>query len=225
MSSRTLSDLDLKISYKTTDADDPINEFYIPCLNHSVEFFRSVGYFRSSIFLITGKAIIDFAKRGGKIHLICSPELTQEDMDTISAGKDSIESITTRYINDDIDSLLEQSEDKYAVKVLATLLKVQALEVKIAIKEGGSGIYHAKAGIFSDSQKNQVSFIGSANETWNAWDHRGNHEIIEVFCSWKDAERVQQHKLDFDHLWKSNTPGVRTIKFPEAMKEKLIKVV
>ena len=53
MNNENLTDLDLKISYKTTDADDPINEFYIPCLNHSEEFFRSVGYFRSSIFLIT----------------------------------------------------------------------------------------------------------------------------------------------------------------------------
>jgi superfamily II DNA or RNA helicase len=224
MAIQNLSQIDLKISYQT-DVDDPINEFYLPCLNNSIEFFRAVGYFRSSIFLITGESIIDFVKRGGKINLICSPELTQQDMDAIASGKASVESLTDEYIECDIESLLEQSEENYAIKVLATLIKVKALEVKVAFKELGSGIYHAKTGVFRDSIGNQVSFIGSANETWSAWDPMGNHEIIEVFCSWrKDAERVQKHKSDFDRLWEGNTPGVRTIHFPEAMEKQLIRI-
>jgi superfamily II DNA or RNA helicase len=224
MTAQNLSQIDLKISYQT-DVDDPINEFYLPCLNNSIEFFRAVGYFRSSIFLITGESIIDFVKRGGKINLICSPELTQQDMDAIASGKASLESLTDEYIEYDIETMLEQSEENYAIKVLATLIKVKALEVKIALKELGSGIYHAKTGVFRDPIGNQVSFIGSANETWSAWDPKGNHEIIEVFCSWrKDAERVQKHMSDFDRLWHGLTPGVKTIQFPEAMEKQLIRV-
>jgi len=224
MEKNNLKNIDLKISYKTSSKDNPINEFYIPCLEHSNKFYRSVGYFRSSIFLITGQAVIDFAKRGGEMFLICSPELTQEDIDTISKGKDSIEGIANKYIKKDIEKLLEQSEENYSVKILATLLKVESLKIKIALKEIGNGIYHAKSGIFSDIKNNQVSFIGSANETWNAWDHRGNHEIIEVFSSWEDSNRVSQHKQDFDDLWNGNTSGITTIEFPDAMKEKLLKV-
>jgi superfamily II DNA or RNA helicase len=224
MNERNLSTLDLKISYQT-EVDDPINGFYLPCLNQAKEFYRAVGYFRSSIFLITGEAIINYVKAGGKIKLICSPEITQQDMDAIESGKSNNEEVVNQYVYRDIEDLISESNENYAITVLATLIKINALEIKIAIKQSQRGIFHAKIGVFKDDLNNQVSFIGSANESWSGWDPEGNHEIIDVFCSWKeDSERVAKHKQDFDKLWYGLTPGIDTRNFSDAMRDQIIKI-
>ena len=224
MNERNLSTLDLKISYQT-EVDDPINGFYLPCLNQAKEFYRAVGYFRSSIFLITGEAIINYVKAGGRIKLICSPELTQQDMDAIESGKSNNEEVVNQYVYRDIEDLISESNENYAITVLATLIKINALEIKIAIKQSQRGIFHAKIGVFKDDLNNQVSFIGSANESWSGWDPEGNHEIIDVFCSWKeDSERVAKHKQDFDKLWYGLTPGIDTRNFSDAMRDQIIKI-
>ena len=224
MNERNLSTLDLKISYQT-EVDDPINGFYLPCLDQSIDFYRAVGYFRSSIFLITGESIVNFAKRGGKIKLICSPEMAKHDRDAIEQGLSDVKSLMQEYIKYDIDALIDESDNNYSIKVLATLIKTNVLEIKIAIKESGSGIFHAKIGVFEDKNNNQVSFIGSANESWSGWDADGNHEIIDVFCSWRaDSQRVLKHKQDFENLWLGKTPGVKTLEFDEALRDEIIQI-
>lgn len=220
----SLSDLNLAISYRTGE-DDPVNDFYIPCLNNSNYFYRAVGYFRSSIFLITGEAVIEFVKKGGKIMLICSPELTKEDIDAIESGKANLEDVSLEYISDDLEKMLELADSNYNVKVLATLVKLNAISIQIAFTEKGNGIFHSKLGIFKDNKDNMVSFIGSANESWSAWHETANREHVEVFCSWKeDKHRVLKHKGDFDRLWNGTFAGVKTVAFPDAMKQKLVKV-
>ena len=69
---------------------------------------------------------------------------------------------------------------------MASLVASEALDIRIATRPGEVGIYHEKVGIFRDDFGNTVSFIGSANETWNAWHERGNYESVEVFCSSKE---------------------------------------
>jgi superfamily II DNA or RNA helicase len=223
-STELLKNIPLKISYRTGE-DDPIRDFYIPCIKVSKNFFRAVGYFRSSIFMITGTDVINFAKQGGKIYLICSPELTKEDIDVINNEKATAEQHILEFIQSDLNNMLNEYKENYSIVVLATLIKVNALEIKIAIPEKGTGIFHSKIGIFEDAEKNLVSFIGSANESWSAWHEIGNREHIEVFSSWTDdRDRVIKHKSDFEKMWCSEFSGIRTIKFPDAMKEKIIRI-
>ena len=82
---KDLSSLDLKTDYRT-GRDNAIDSFYAPCLESSKNYFRAVGYFRSSIFILTGEYVINFVKSGGVIHLICSPSLTSEDVRAIEEG-------------------------------------------------------------------------------------------------------------------------------------------
>ena len=80
-----LAEFDFKTEYRSLK-EDPAASFYRPCLLNSTVYKRAVGYFRSSVYLVIGPSIIEFARRGGKISLICSPELSSEDIDGIAAG-------------------------------------------------------------------------------------------------------------------------------------------
>lgn len=210
--------LDLRSEYRTGMCD-PISEFYVPCLHNSSLYKRAVGYFRSSIYLITGPAIVDFARRGGKIQLICSPELNARDFDTISTSYLDRENVAKARLVEEIDCLLADSSTEYPIRVLATLVAVGVLEIKIAIRSPSQGLYHEKIGIFIDEALNRVSFIGSANESWSGWHPHGNFESVEVFCSWRHSledERSARHEANFDRLWAGKTPEVQIIPFPEA---------
>lgn len=218
-----LATLALDAHYRTGDRD-PVSGFYKPCLDAAVTYDRAVGYFRSSIFAIIGQPFVDFARRGGKARFICSPSITEEDAQAIASGYVQRDEAVERAISRDIDALLSDPAAGHSAKLLATFIKVGALDMKIAIRSGGNGIYHEKIGIFDDARGHQVSFLGSANETWSAWHAEGNHESIEVFRSWLPADeaRVQSHHKIFDLLWRGETPGVDTIEFPEAQRRKLL---
>lgn len=218
-----LAALALDTHYRTGERD-PVAGFYKLCLDAASNYDRAVGYFRSSIFAIIGQAFLDFARRGGKARFICSPSITEEDAQAIAAGYVQRDEAVERAVARDIDALLSDPSALHRAKLLATFIKCGALDIKIAIRSGGNGIYHEKIGIFDDGRGHQVSFLGSANETWSAWHAEGNHESIEVFSSWLPADevRVQSHQRIFNLLWKGETPGVDTIDFPEAQRSKLL---
>ncbi|MGZ8160338.1 MAG: DEAD/DEAH box helicase family protein [Methylobacter sp.] len=220
-----LANLRLQTDYRT-GSSDPIMDLYVPCLHQSILYKRAVGYFRSSVYLVAGTAVIDFARRGGKIQLVCSPELDTNDTETIRVSYLKREEIASAHLIDEIERLLANPETKYPTRVLATLVSVGALEIKIAIRKPSQGLYHEKIGVFIDEAHNRVSFIGSANESWSGWHPQGNFESIEVFCSWRhsiEEERSARHEANFDNLWVGNTPAVQTLPFPEAVRHCLCK--
>ncbi len=220
-----LSTLPLDSHYRTGERD-PVTGFYKPCLDASITYDRAVGYFRSSIFAVIGQPFLDFARRGGKARFICSPSITEEDVKAIESGYLQRDQAIERAITRDVDELLSDPASDHRAKLLATFIKFGTLDIKLAIRSGGNGIYHEKIGIFSDGNSHHVSFLGSANETWSAWHAEGNHESIEVFRSWlsTDEIRVQSHRKIFDLLWKGETLGVDTIEFPEAQRRKILSV-
>ena len=220
-----LASLTLQTEYRT-GSSDPIMNLYVPCLRQSILYKRAVGYFRSSVYLVAGVAVIDFARRGGKIQLVCSPELEASDVETIRVGYLEREEIASERLIEEIERLLADPATRFQTRVLATLVAVGALEIKIAIRQSSQGLYHEKIGVFIDEAHNRVSFIGSANESWSGWHPQGNFESIEVFCSWRhriEEERSARHEANFDNLWAGNTPEVQTLPFPDAVRHCLCK--
>jgi superfamily II DNA or RNA helicase len=212
-----LSRLQFKTEYRSLK-DDPAEEFYEPCLLTAASYKRAVGYFRSSVFLVVGSSILEFARRGGRISLICSPELTSEDIAGIAAGYAKRTEVIESHLVSHIDSLLSEKGTSYQTQVLATLIAVGALNIKVALRADRNGVYHEKIGIFKDNIGNAVSFKGSTNETWSGWHIEGNFESIEVFCSWRgglEATRVENHERHFDNLWSGTDPDVEVFDFPE----------
>lgn len=211
-----LSQQQFKTEYRSLK-ENPVREFYVPCLQHAIVYKRAVGYFRSSVYLVVGQNILDFARRGGRIYLICSPELSAEDIDGIAAGYSKRDEVVERLLVTEIDRLLADSNTAYPTRVLATLIATGALDIQVALRADRRGVYHEKIGIFKDSLDHRVSFKGSTNETWSGWHLEGNFESIEVFCSWRgglEAIRVRNHETHFDSLWSGIDPDVDVFSFP-----------
>ena len=168
----------------------------------------------------------DFALRGGRMRLICSPGIPPDDLLAIEEGLQLRDSLTSSLLKD-LSAVLENPSDRPVVRLLATLIALGRLDVKIAYKPGVTGIYHEKRGIFSDSV-DTVSFVGSNNETLSAWDPQLNHESFEVFTSWanaSDAERVERHIRDFEALWRGQTPGLVVSDIPDVPRDEILKHV
>ena len=215
----SLQDIELELGY-STGSDDLINRFYIPCLNAASRYDRAVGYFRSTLFAITGVALSDFASRGGAMRLVCSPHLRTADMEAINRGYEIRDILEQRLIWE-INEVVQYPENQPVLRLLASLIAIGAMEIRLAFRLDSKGLFHSKIGIFRD-EDTAVSFIGSSNESFMAWDSLGNHEAFEVFTSWMgDSERVRRHIDYFERLWESDEPGVRTYEFPEPAKEML----
>lgn len=218
-----LADLTLQTSYRS-GRDALIDDFYVPCLQEAVRYDRAVGYFSSSLYQIVGLAFTDFARRGGRLRLVCSPALTPEDFEAMKEG-DAIGRRAQETVREDLERLLNNPAAVPATKLLATLIANEIMEVRIAFAEKPNGLFHDKLGIFEDLDGKRVSFRGSANETWRAWGY--NHESFDVSCSWRNEQellRTREHADSFQEVWRGREPGVLTARLDQVTREQLVAI-
>lgn len=216
----SLLDVNLKKEYRSP-RDDIVNEFYIPLLKESILYKRSVGFFSSSSLLEISYGITKLINNKGKIQLIVSPNLSEEDIDAINKGyevrEDVIERALLQYITEPHNYFEEER-----LNLLATLIAEEKLDIKIAfsLKNQRLGLYHEKLGLMYDSDNNIIAFSGSMNETENAFVN--NYEIVDVFTSWEDKDRVDIKEKAFDKLWNNNDPSAVICEFPKVAKDKIL---
>lgn len=201
----SLKDLDLRIKneYRSL-VDNVVQEFYIPLLKEANSYKRAVGFFSSTALIEISKGICDLAARCGKIQIIASPYLSDEDLLAIKKGYEEREKIIEEAL---LRSLSDECHDYYSMQrlnLLANLIAEGILDIKIAYTtdENGIGMYHEKTGIIEDSEGNIVAFSGSMNESRTAMTF--NYETIDVFCNWRDASesnRINQKCAAFRNLW------------------------
>tara|TARA_A200000159_G_scaffold164892_1_gene197115 strand:- start:7413 stop:9515 length:2103 start_codon:yes stop_codon:yes gene_type:complete len=218
----SLSSLQLKEEYRTGESN-LVNDFYLPCLEQSYLYQRSVGYFSSTVFLLIGPEIIKFAKNGGKIQLICSPSLSVSDIQALERGYSDGKEWVSDELLCSIDTLFRDDRLIKNTEALATLIKLNVIEVKLAFRKNSVGIYHEKLGILSGIDE-KVSFKGSVNETWSGWHERGNYESLDIFCSWiegRDERQVSRHTRYFERLWNNKIEELEVISFPNVAKSRL----
>ena len=210
-----LPELRLRLSYRT-GRDDLVKDFFNPCLESSVLYRRAAGYFTSSGLALAARGVASLAARRGKMQLVVSPYLEPDDVEALRAASetplDALRAIAARSLADIEDALI-----KDRLNALAWLAASGLLEIKLALRldsQGGyaRGIFHEKAGVFTDAHDNHIAFSGSSNET--AGGLLENFESIKVFCSWKDTEgRVQEEvawcskRREHHHRTLSRVPG------------------
>ncbi|MFP4338205.1 MAG: DEAD/DEAH box helicase family protein [Halothece sp.] len=220
----TLQQLNLQDEYRS-DRCNLIQDFYIPCLEQATLYRRAVGFFSSSSMAVAAKGLTALIRSGGKMQLITSPQLSQEDQEAIARGlkqrEEAIAAITQRELEQAFSEVV-----KSRLECLAWLLRQGVLEIKFALPKDirRQGIYHEKLGIFADAENNVVAFTGSANESSTALID--NFECIDVFCSWHLGvkERALRKAENFQQLWDNETANVEVISFPEAAKRSLLKL-
>lgn len=213
-----LSSLRLQPSYRSGDSNIAA-DFIVPCLRHALRYDRAAGYFCSSAFSVILRGLADFVRRGGKIRLVASPELTADDILQIEQGYAARDFVVDQRLTDALNDL--SKSDAAAYGRLAWLVANGHIDIRLAIPRRlrNAGIYHEKFGVFED-ERDSVAFSGSLNETFAAFE--ANFEHIDVFTSWLEPGRTAEKTSYFSQLWNKETPLLDVFDFPEAHRKRLI---
>lgn len=208
--------LEVKSEYRSFQ-DNVVEDFYIPVLEKAIRYDRAVGFFSSTSISDITKGIIGLVKNNGKIRIITSPKLSEEDIEAIKFGYKKKEEI----INDSLNNVLQgplNEFQKRRLNLLATLIARGVIEIKIALIDDGKtiGMFHEKMGIIEDFEGNKIAFTGSLNETTNAFNH--NYESIDLYKSWtfdNEKERVSLKEKAFEDIWNNNLKNVNVFHLSE----------
>lgn len=218
----SFKELRIKDTYRTSD-DDVINDFLVPCLSQAVTYKRAAGFFSSSALVKLSQGISGIINNKGKMYLVVSPDLSNEDIEAIKLGYEKKEKVITNRLLQSLDEEVIGTQ-KDRLNLMIDLIEKGILDIKIAVLNYGTdiGMYHEKIGIIEDTDGNKVAFTGSYNESLNSYVN--NFESLDVYTSYsQDYNRVYQKEKDFDRLWNNDTEKLKVVEFPLAVKEKLFK--
>lgn len=217
----SLKDLKLESEYRVP-RDNVIEDFFIPTLKIANKYERSVGYFSSDSLIKLSYGLCELVKKGGKIRIIASPNLSPEDYDAINKGYEERERIVEKSLLNSIISY-EDSFKEERFNLIKDLIARDILDIKIAFSyvNGKIGLYHEKMGLIYDDENNIIAFSGSMNETGSGLTE--NYETIDVFTSWKEDDRVKKKEIAFKNLWSDNDKGAITFNFPDVVRKELLK--
>lgn len=202
--------------------------FYLPCMRNSNHYDRISGYFGSTIYIIAWDALREFIENNGKMRLICSPYVSDEDASALANGYSAKNNeLLAESLAKEVQALFDDPFLTAPAKLLAYMISKGIIDVKIAVPTGSESpnakrLFHDKVGIFTDSDGSKVGFRGSMNETYKGLSSDGNMESIDVFPNWldsRDAERVDDASAFFEKLWSESIPGIVVYQFPNASKE------
>lgn len=216
-------DLVIKRSYASQGGDNIADSFLVPALKQTKLYRRSVGFFSSSVFSPIIDGIVALSRNNGKIQLIASPQLTQEDINAISVGYKKREEIISGAFDRDFLSAIEEFDD-VKLQLLASLIANDTLDIKIAVTNS-NGMYHDKLGIMDDFEGNTIVFYGSPNETYNGY--RDNYEKVRIIRSWNaaDVDGIEDERNEFDALWSDTHPHVKSYDYTTSAHSNVLKVV
>lgn len=221
----TLSSLHIKTKYSKTQCDI-VSEFYSPCMKESIRYDRLSGYFSSGVYIVIWDALQEFIENSGKIRLVCSPKLTDEDKIALKEGlKSKTDIILANSLLNEYNQMLE-SDQPIPAKLLACLVSQDILQIKLAVLPS-DGIYHDKVGTFTDVEGNIVGFRGAMNETYKGLASDGNIESIEAFSTCegdRDAERAKEAQDSFNEIWNEKIIDVLVYDLPSSVKYKFLEV-
>ena len=214
----SFKDLDIKTEYRSLQ-EDVVKEFYLPLMKEAKLYQRAVGFFSSSALAQYAVGIPKLIQNGGKIEMVASPRLSEEDIDAIKKGYELRKDVVERVLINSLTSPANVYEEE-RLNLLVNYIADEKLDIKIALLEKNNeiGIYHEKLGLMYDKEENVVAFTGSMNETANGMEI--NYETLDVFCSWKDAENRVESKVEaFATIWKNRDPSISIVEFPKVREE------
>ena len=228
----SLKDLDIQDAYDTGNKSEKvIQEFYVPVLQEAVLYKRLTGYFSSQVLALAARGIAGLIRNGGKMQLIASPVVSEEDFLQLTSNAD--ESVI-KFVDDQFERAMNDMNDLAStiaydhLRALGWMLREGLLEIKVLIPseiKSGAGIFHSKVGIVEDSEGNQISFSGSVNETAMGWSQ--NIEEFKVFKNWEPGSlNWVNHDIEtFDKYWShAKSSGFEAVPLPKKSVEKLISI-
>lgn len=217
------TDLDIKLSYISCGEKNIARSFLVPALKQAKLYQRSVGFFSSSVLVPIIDGIVAMARKGGKIELVASPQLSEQDVKAINLGYEQREEIINTVFTRDFIAAMEDLDDD-RLKLLVSLIANGTLDIKIAVTNS-AGMYHDKLGILEDFDGNVIAFFGSANSSINGY--QDNYEKIRVVKSWVAPEQasIADERREFDTLWNDTNPYVKVYCYKESARKQILRII
>lgn len=217
-------DLDIKICYETQlDRSRLLDDFYIPMLEQTKQYFRIAGFFSSSSLAVASKGIEGLINNGGFMRLLISPRLSEQDVRVLEEIEYSELPDTLSFFQTfDISQFKELDN----LQAFAWLLSNKKLEIRIVVdRHSQESLFHQKVGIGYDANGDLLSFSGSINETAQAW--LGNIEEFKTFKSWVNGQQeyVISDLRKFNEYWNGDREDMAAVfTIPESIKHRIIEV-
>lgn len=205
-----------------TSEDDIVRDLYTPCLCWANRFDRGVGYFTSGWLSNNIVGLSDFASRGGKIRLLTSPILSEEDSDAIINAEIADHTIYQKFV-DALMSNVDDLQKEMAADIFnafSWMIHDEIIDIKFVIPHNKleNGVFHTKFGIFYNGE-DAVSFNGSINDSAHGLQ---NFEDISVFATWKGTKDYVNASIKrFERIWNKNDANLRVYDIPSAIKDKI----
>ncbi len=160
---------------------------------------RIAGYFRSSIFEVLDEAVDGLES----IRIVCNSDLDPNDVKAAKSaqvdarGRAAVAKLKAAWNERPIEVESILCRERY--QRLAALLASGKLEVRVVGQD--KAFLHGKAGIIEAHDGSKSAFIGSANETREAFED--HYELI-----WEDRspEGVAWTEAEFEALWDQGFP-------------------
>lgn len=208
-----------------TSEYDLIEELYLPCLKWADRFDRGVGFFTTGWITYNVTGLSNFASRGGKMRLITSPILSNEDTDAIINSEGNNGEAFKRLEAALIDNVrvLEAEMKADVSNAFSWMIYDGIIDLRFAIpcEKLEDGDFHDKFGIFYKGE-DRISFSGSINDSKHGYQ---NYESIKVFKTWAGTgEYVESNINRFEKIWNSKDKNLRIFTVPTAVKERIFQL-
>ena len=208
-----------------TSEYDLIDELYLPCLKWADRFDRGVGFFTTGWITYNVTGLSDVASRGGKMRLITSPILSNEDTDAIinSEGNNGEAFKRLEAALFDNVRVLEAEMKADVSNAFSWMIYDGIIDLRFAIpcEKLEDGDFHDKFGIFYKGE-DRISFSGSINDSKHGYQ---NYESIKVFKTWAGTgEYVESDINRFEKIWNSKDKNLRIFTVPTAVKERIFQL-
>src|SRR5712691_4074630 len=137
----------------------------------------------------------------GSIRVVCNSELDMRDVETARAATYGLRRAWCASQPERFNS--PQAQDRFAR--LYAFLRSGKMQIKV-LPCAAFGLIHGKAGVIALADGRQTCFMGSANETANAW--KLNYELV-----WEDdaSEAIQWVQEEFEALWQSPSSRISAV--------------
>jgi len=126
----SFQDLDIQIRYRSEIHNFP-RDFLIPVLSQTELYKRGTGYFSSASLIQLSVGLFEMAKNGGKIQIVCSPNLDKQDIEAIDFGYKNRDEVITSALLKSIQEPVTHFEEE-RLNLIATLIANGNLDIKIA---------------------------------------------------------------------------------------------
>ena len=195
---------DLRPLFVLPDDDLP-GEVLIPAFRASERAACMMGFFSSASLTTLAPGLATFLNETeGKLRLIVSPFISEEDQVALAAGLTDASAVADRAIAEIV--VTEDTLARHTLDCLAHLLRAGRVEIRIAVMR--NALFHPKVWLFSDGAAS-LAVHGSSNMT--SAGIAANFEQVSLAKGWIDAtQRYVVDKLEsqFERLWRDEDEHV-----------------